>query len=155
MAEEGFHDYTLATNVERYRVGLALAAAAGEEQQQQYPDAEHLPCMCRLVAQVEQCFRGWMLTGLLEHLQLQHPHWAPCCCSNALDKALHCDLSVACTAHSTTASHADEITVNTFRHSMLLGLLAGLENISHMPPATGPDKQPTNVVRVSNALKHK
>lgn len=33
--------------------------------------------------------------------------------------------------------------------------LAGLENISHMPPATGPDKQPTNVVRVSNALKHK
>jgi hypothetical protein len=32
---------------------------------------------------------------------------------------------------------------------------AGLENISHMPPATGPDKQPTNVVRVSNALKHK
>ncbi|WIA40073.1 hypothetical protein OEZ86_013488 [Tetradesmus obliquus] len=63
MAEEGFHDYTLATNLER------------------------------LVAQVEQCFRGWMLTGL--------------------------------------------------------------ENISHMPPATGPDKQPTNVVRVSNALKHK
>jgi hypothetical protein len=32
---------------------------------------------------------------------------------------------------------------------------AGLENISHMPPATGPDKQPSNVVRVSNALKHK
>jgi hypothetical protein len=52
-------------------------------------------------------------------------------------------------------SDVNTSTVDALIGYFLPGLLAGLENISHMPPATGPDKQPTNVVRVSNALKHK
>jgi len=34
-------------------------------------------------------------------------------------------------------------------------LFAGLENLSHMPPAVGPDKRSTSTVRISSNLKHR
>jgi hypothetical protein len=49
---------------------------------------------------------------------------------------------------------------NTGRLLQLSGLdahvaAAGLENISHLPPALGADKQPINLVRVSSNISHR
>ena len=101
------------------------------------------------------CSGGAMLSRLDAYRSVR---MASCCRNTRVDGAAGRAWDQACIVIPGCAActaDSEALVTAPLRTDGCFFAFAGLGNISHLPPATGPDKQPTNVVRVSNALKHK
>lgn len=137
MAEEGFHDYTLATRLERSAVQECTGVTSASTAFALTPPA----CQNPLQA-------GGSAGAMLQRVA---PHRCAC-------QALYLDLlngtPSAVSWHARFNRPSGRVQPPCPDPCAVL-CCAGLENISHLPPALGADRQPINLVRVSSNINHR
>lgn len=172
--DETFHDYTLATNLERYELPAVLPAVPGQTAPAVADSAGIMVLVGSLLCWSRPSGDGCSQVRELNlyspataasFVQLSQRHTTLC----KADAAHSACFAVALQWPSTSTPSrtpclkplSPGACMVTHAESPLIPLpcpvlcIPGLENISHLAPAPGPDKRPSSMVRVVHKLSHR